>query len=586
MPEKDYLQRGGGCLNLESALCIPTTTLRHPTNIFTDFPTPYPLESSNSHGAVNGVTNLIPDTDNVAVSKAVDSCGTWRIIPARLALSLRLERLEPSWPPCLSRVPAMAPPATVCRLRLGVLGGGSSIRTLHPSLLPPHRSAQESSTIKVIWNGYRETVGPSSEWRVEVPSIYDAASSASHSTNDFLLPIPRNARERLILTLIAMRSPTQDKNDGNKNPKQTPSMLGSVSINWGSLSCLPSCTTNYFVDAQERQWSTTKDPSIGAMTVDLELRASSLLRSPAVQTSLLAHQALTSTKYEVGVCGDINMVELIRVQEQNLNDIVSECCRTAGFDIRVKLQLEQSPVSIPHVLSVSPIAARASPSAETQVPLSVLSLGDFRNPCLMERVPCVRFSWPWDNYWLALVERRTSLAPRRPWHFGSRRATSWRKPRRTKTRTDTGTVSVRLPLVLSGLDGSVGWPGCEKLGKGATNSVTESTAGLCRFKSGEVTHKHEQQPPVVFVEVFDMGSYAPLEQQAARSIQRLWRRALEALQDCRLWWKHDAIVRRYNAATCIQAHYRGLKDRVRAKVSKQEGLRKNEAAATIQRRWR
>ena len=83
-----------------------------------------------------------------------------------------------------------------------------------------------------------------------------------------------------------------------------------------------------------------------------------------------------------------------------------------------------------------------------------------------------------------------------------------------------------------------------------------------------------------------MGTYSRLEHKAAISIQRLWRRGLEALRNAKEWWEYDAETRRYNAAITVQAYYRGWKERLGVQAVKRKREIKGAAASVIQRRWR
>lgn len=619
-------RQGTGYVDLVCSLCIPIGT-RQQLSPAGDGHIP-PCSPDNEvipRDTVKDGVASPPRTKDVAVNGAVNNCGIWRVLPARIAMSLRLERLAPSRPSRPSRVPSVAPATSVCRLRLRILSGGLSARTSHPEMLQPRRSLLQldDPTVVVGWNGYDDSVGPRSEWQVKIPptGYVDDASSSSFF-NDVLLTVPQDGRDRLVLTLSFVTLQPQIARSASKEIKAETVTLGTVSIDWDGLSSIPCCTTNYFVDTRDGRSSSTRGLLPRPMPIDLELVAplSTLpstktlppahgvgVTSPSSSssTAVLSSSVTASDSPNCVVDGSVETVKAanansayVVVDKELRQSIQTGCCRTAGFSVRVTLQLEQSPAFVPHVLSLSPAAAR-SPAASSpsmsrasavttrKISASVFSLGDFRDPCRRVRVPFLRFLWPWDDYWLALTERRSSLVSGRPWRLGSRRAVSWPNPKTVKSKhcKTTGLVSIRLPLLLSGLDGSAAWPGSEQLRIGDANcALIEPTAGaLCDRR--ELTGWAPQHPTVL-IEAYDMGPYAPLEHQAARRIQRLCRRALDALQNARLWWEWEAEVQRWNAAVCVQAHYRGWKCCQWAQDIKREAERRNVAAAVIQRRCR
>ena len=572
----------------------------------------------------------IETAGSVAASLALlGRCLTWRVVPARIAISLRLERLARSRPPYnRSCVPSVGPEGSVCRLRLSILGGRASVRTRHPVSLLSRCSQPEPSTLVIGWNGHYETaVGPPSEWRVRLPPGHGDPLCPPDLSNDALLAIPGDCRDRLVLTLgvAASASQTQSSSTSENSAKELEAgMLGSVSIDWNGLSRLPLYSTGYFVDSRS---SSTSQPVVQPMSVDLELvaaRSSPQSPPPVGARSTLADQEVTSSNMVVthgpnsfcGVNGGAtagktapkNSTQLMgdgqeqeqeqekrREQEQakeqeQRNLLATSCCRTAGFCIRVALHLETSPVMVPHELSFLPAAA-CGPDALTRtitpkVPASHLYLGDFRDPCRRQRIPYLRFLWPWDDYYPARAERRTSLVSDQPWQLGSRRPVAWPKPTGTTSSTEhiNGEVSARLPVTLSGFDGSIAWAGDQELRKGSEGFWTdpESTVEENVHDLGEVPCRH----PVMVVEAYDMGTYSRLEHKAAISIQRLWRRGLEALRNAKEWWEYDAEMRRYNAAITVQAYYRGWKERLGVQAVKRKREIKGAAASVIQRRWR
>lgn len=627
--------------------------------------------------------STVASAGDVAPSLAsLGRCSTWRVVPARIAISLRLERLARSRPrpPYYSPscVPTVGPVGSVCRLRLSILGGGASVRTLHPESLLPRCSQLESPTLVIGWNGGTETAAGQlpSEWRVRVPPAGGDPLLPPDLSNGALLAIPRDGRDRLVLTLGLAGSPSQtpssSTSENNSEGKEKEAgLLGSVSIDWKGLSRLPLYSTGYFVDARS---SSTSGPVVPQpMYLDLELVAAcSSLQSPttaATRSTVSAGQQVTSSS-NVITAHDPNIDEVNsgataekvapsetskqpmgdqhakeqgqgqeqeqaeekhqqqqqdqqqeqkqerdqqqgqerekkeqklenkgeKEQEEQRNPLAASCLRTAGFTVRVALHLETSPIVVPYELCLTPAAARG-PATSTRtrrtpkVHAGQLSLGDFRDPCRRQRVPYLRFLWPWDDYYLALAGRRTSLVPDQPpWHLGSRRSVTWPKPRSNKSnKLVTGEVSARLPITLSGFDGSIGWAGDQELRKGAEGFWTdpESTEEETLHElGGELPRPVHRPATVMVVEAYDMGAYSRLEHRAAIRVQRLWRRGLEALRNAKEWWEYDAEMSRYNAAITVQAFYRGWKGRLGAQVAEREREMKGAAASILQRGWR
>lgn len=596
-------RREGGYFEVVSSLCVPTATR---------YCSAHDGQAHPSTAASSGTPSDTFDGERIVSTPntadhlgALGDCRSWRVLPARVALSLRQERLTPSRPPRPSRAPPVAPVDSVCRLRLAIQGVWASIRASHPGSLGPGHCPSESSTVMVGWNGYDATVGPSLEWPVKVPSAESVQCSSLRT--DILLEVPRHERSGLVLTLrvVAAPSPETDSRASKDSAAAEAAVagavtLGSVSIDWDGLSCLPVCYTGYFVDTP-----TTASPIQPPAVVDLELLACASPASSSVATanvhsgdSVACYKPATSalrrsapdesgTPREIGFCGR----------------------RTAGLFLRVGLQLETSPVSIPHALALSPVAARgpskaseAARSASSRAgvdrsgkgspPAGLFSPGDFRDPCRRQRLPYLRFSWPWDDFWAASIERRTSLIPRKPWRMGSRTSVVWTSKRVSTSdgiTTREGEVTGRLPLTLSGLDGSVEWPGSQELRNPTAEAVFSKASVDSAFGAMSPSRcENGQQPhhPVVLVEAFDMGPYARMEHRAAATVQRVWRRALDAVRSAREWWEYYATLDRHNAAVRVQAHYRGWKGRQASVVVKQEAAIRGAAAATVQRRWR
>lgn len=573
-----------GYTDLQCSLCVSTDEGRNRL--------PHPKQ--------DGIRGDSADIDSLQPTFCPGSGGmresrAWRVLPARIAMSVRLERLTPSRIPRPSRVPEVAPGNSVCRLRLNILGGGRSTRTSHPGSLRHGPSLSDSTTVAVGWNGCDRTVGPPLEWQIKVPPLCGNFAPTSALSNDILLDVPRDGRSGLTLTLSEVATPLRTHTgEGTEQGNGAVATLGSVTIDWDGLSCLSTSSTDYFVEPTDGRLASSKsNHALQPYTVNLEFLAPTRLAS--------GHEYRQEGRPTPGV------LEVTGENNQHSNTgPIAQCYRTTGFRIRVNLRLELSPASVPHLLSFSPVAARgpttilsgarATQQAEVgRLPADDISLGDFRDPCQKERLPYLRFSWPWDDGWLALTERRSTLVPRKPWRLGSRRAVTWTEQARTNRvgpkGLSEGLVSGRLPLTLSGLDGSVSWPGSEELqivredGRLLASS-SDSTTSVLAHDRRSLSRSVQQHTPVLFVEAYDMGPYAPLEHQAAKTLQRLWRRALGALRSAREWWEYYATIDRHNAATCIQRYHRGWIACRRVRVYKVEVALRGAAAAAIQRRWR
>lgn len=474
----------------------------------------------------------------------------------------------------------------MCRLRLGLRGGGQIIRASHPGTLSSRDTLPGPSAVVVGWNGYDTSVGPWREWPVEVPPACESPAQPSGVGTDLLLAVPRDGRSGLVLTLRVVVAGKGGAADAEADAAET---LGIVSIGWDGLSCLPVSGTEYLVETPSRN---------------------SLARPATVDLELLADVPLPSSPAAAGGarCTSIRGVESAPASPRapatggGIRPCHQGGRRTAGLYLRVNLQLETSPVSVPHALSLWPIAARGPTAGVSGIPgaatekgatgslsagaTTAVSLGDFRNPCRKQRVPYLHFSWPWDDYWSALTERRSSPIAQRPWQHGSRGAVSWARKGKTASGSniDEGNVSVRLPQRLSGLDGSVARPSSQEPRN--MDIGEDFLSGGEVYPLGARAQRRHPPPPALFVEAYDMGAYAPLEHRAAMVVQRVWRRALSALRGAREWGDYYATVDRYNAAVFVQAHYRGWRGRQRARVIKLEAAVRGAAAAVIQRRWR
>lgn len=592
---------GRGLVHLQCSLSVPTTTRNPPTGVECEYQPPTRVQgSSMRNGAVDDDrSNSTSSAADIPVDESVQECRVWRVLPARIAISLRLERLTPSRPPRPSRAPSVAPIDSLCRLRLTILGVEELIRTFHPGSLLPRHSLSETFTVMVGWNGYDETTGPPLEWPVKVPSICDIPAQYLDLGTGVLLAVPRDRRSSLVLTLRVLPSKRGMHIIPSKGGAET---AASVSIDWDGLACLPTCATDYYVETSAVRKLTLQP----ATTLDLEL----LTGNSSYFSSAAGVSAQGSRIFGEKTASGTAQLPTTDTNSKPRN--FGSCRQTAGLRVRVRIQLETSPVSAPHVLSLSPVAARGpaevynadpySPSRAEQpayrnLSPNEVSLGDFRDPCRRQRIPYLRFSWPWDDYWLALTERRSSLVPNKPWHLGSRHAVTWArttmsKQAATNTSVSEGEVSSRLPLNLSGLDGSVAWPGCQELRKvnhkeDCRSCSADSSLGFAGRRVGSRRPKQNYPPPpVLFVEAYDMGLYAPTEQRAVVAVQRVWRRAIDANRKSREWWEYYAMVDKQNAAVCVQAHYRGWRGRQRAQVVKRKVAVRHAAAAVTQRRWR
>lgn len=600
---------GGNRINLVCPLCIPTA-ISETTSL--------PEASGGSAGQDRwkrrdiSIPQVTDETEAIQPSERYIVCcrGAWRVMPARLALSMTLERLSASRPPRLTRAPIAAFGGRLCRLRVGFVGRGTSVRASHPNVARPERFLPPGTAIFVGWNGCSDTVGPVSEWQVQLCKRGD--SMTSDLNEDVILSVPPRGRERLLLNLFLKRPAGSTAGESQiraaVDPNEEMVTLGQASIDWDGLSCLPRHATNYFVETMDGR-SSTNDSLFRGMPVDLELVAptSSIAISPPAHSrgemSPTAMEPICSRPNEnprrplVASTGD----------NQQRSRLVSDCRTTAGVSLRVFLRLEESPSYVHHELSLMPVAAGGpgscisilpivgprDSSSRLEFPGSMVSPGDFRDPCRMDRVPYLRFSWLWDDRRLSLVERRTSLVPPRAWKVAARRAVVW--PRTTGRLADrctnrTGRITARLPLMSSGIDDCVSWPGRKQFRGGQLQDapLLYVEDGVHR-ECSELYEWNQRRPlgfPVLIVQAYDMGNYRPLEHRATRIIQSIWRRAIGALERERLRRERDEDVRRYDAAVCVQENYRGWKARNCARVAREEEERRNARAAVIQRAWR
>lgn len=589
-------------------MCLPTTTNPSSKGVGVD---PGAQDNDARRATmVEGVPDSMTPEGQSGARGGVDGSIAWRVLPLRLAISLRLERLAPSRPPRPSRLASTAPTGpSVSRLRLSIKDN-ILFRASHAGLLLPRQSLlnDPSTAVVVGWNGHDDTVGSLSE--------YDLSSTEASSglENDLLLAVPEHGRSALVLTVTVVKRVSRAregyiaKGDERGTARIT---LGTVTIGWDGLSCVHAYDTDYFVDPMDGRSSSL--PHLRPMAVNLEL----------VAPKSEPHQHTTSSPRDTGTA--LALLEASKVNGGMYGGggrdggIDNRCqqisgCRTAGFSIWLNLQLEQSPTNIPYALSLSPVAAGGSSSLSDVTPIAPasVSLGDFRDPSRRERIPYLQFAWPWDDQRETLIERRRCRVPSRPWRLPSlgdgeqpgrhhQGVVTWPNAKETDNEIpDNGTVSIHLPLVMSALDGNILLrPGnasqqlWTNLDSGTTESVVmgganEGGEAGCDGRTGPTATRpvYQQQPAIVFVEAYDMGTYAPSERQAAMIIQHLWRRALEGLLRARLWWEWDGEVCRYNAAVRVQACYRGWEGRRRVQEVKRQSVRRGVAAVTIQCQWR
>lgn len=610
VPRQEQKSGSGGehRISLVCSLCIPTTTSKT-----SSLPEAAGGSTGQDRWKQHSITMPQATEETGAIQpieRDIVRCReAWRVVPARLSLSMTLERLSASRPPRLTREPTAAFEGPLCRLRVGFIGRGASVRASHPDVARPERFLPPGTAIFVGWNGCSDTVGPVSECQFQLCKRDD--SVALDLKEYVILPVPPRGRERLFLTLFLKRpaGSTSDKSQGRIAVDSDAEMetLGQASIDWDGLSCLPRYATNYFVDTMNGR-SSINDNLLRGMPVDLELvspMTSTAISPPAHSRGEVSPTAMSP------VCSRSNedprrplataaaTAANKSTTNQQRSPLVSDCRITAGVSLRFFLRMEESPSFVHHELSLMPVAAggpgscistfpivgpRASLSG-LAVPESMVSPGDFRDPCRRERVPYLRFSWLWDDRRLSLVERRTSLVPPRAWQVGARRAVVW--PRTTGRLADTcttrtGRVTVRLPLMPSGID--------EQLrGYQLQGTLSLSLEDGVYRECGEIIGRNQRRllgVPVLFVQAYDTGSYRPLEHQAARTIQSIWRRAIRALERAQLWRERDENVRRHDAAVRVQENYRGWKVRNCVRAARQEAERRSAGVVVIQRAWR
>lgn len=230
----------------------------------------------------------------------------WKIRPARLAMSLRVERLQTTRPSLPLRAPPQAPPGyAVCRLRLGI--AGISVRASHPGFgrVSLARLIESTATVTVRWNGYDDGVGAFSAWRVPLVAPAGNGAVAGSGQNDLLLPVPKNNRRGLLLSLSVQRPNFRQvsQSTGGWIAKEVIDdnhhFSGVVNIGWDGLSCLPVNRTDFFVDAQDGLFMTNESGRRPSLAVTLELLA--VLQTPrqplkqAAASTLPVADASTST---------------------------------------------------------------------------------------------------------------------------------------------------------------------------------------------------------------------------------------------------------------------------------------------------
>ena len=589
-------EEDGHRLNLVCSLCVPTTSVE--------------ISSLSSADDAAGQDREKWRGSTYTADGDPAHCRAWRVLPARLALSMRLERLLASRPSRPALVPPAAPEGCVCRLRIGLVGRGASLRESHPDVSSPGRFLKPGTTIVVGWNGYSSTVGPRSEWQLPLRGVDDAMVSGP--SDDILLPVPPLDRERLVLTLGLRRQADERTSDLSYDEASLPGAelfrQGRVTIDWDGLSCLPLNATNYFVDTKDDR-SSKNDVRLSTMPMGLELFTPT---SPAVRPLReISRLGVSPSRMDPTLtCVDSENDDVTKTNPER-SQIVAGCRVTAGVSLRLSMRLEESPVRVPHELLLTPIAAggpgscfsdtlfkdpQAAPTRPAARSSIIVSPGDFRDPCRRERVPYLRFSWPWDDRRVSLVERRTSLVPSRAWRMGARRAVVWPKTGTVHLSGDRpirkGNVGVHLPLVMSGIGQWASPSGSEQLrgdpadvlkqnASSADNEGSQEHGGFTGRERGSLARS-----PVLVVEVFDMGHYGASEHRAARTVQRLWRRAVGALDCAQLLHNRNIEVRWHNAAAHLQMNYRGWKGRLRARAVRKEVKRMIAGATALQRRWR
>lgn len=471
----------------------------------------------------------------------------WKVLPARLAISIRLERLEAVRSPRALRASPMGIFDYVCRLRLSIIG--MTVLASHPAL-GLNRRLMEMVSVGVRWD---RNDGETMEETVTGPCYVTPSrtNGSGWEQGDILLSVPVSRKDLVLAISVQSRagSSIYDENlDGDLG--KAGSMIGEARIDWSGLACLPTRRTNYFVDTPDTDSPLRGKPDNIPPPVLLTLELLSPLSRPPSTSASYTHVSTTSFHDDV--------LERNTSQSQKL--------QTAGLHISLKLSLEESPAFMPHVLEFSPIAARA----RDKVPFRKrnVTVGDFRNPSRFERFPYLCLVWPpeWNKPDLERNSRK-GLVPHHPWKAtGRHREATW--PQETAC-TRTGIVSVRLPVVLPGVNGGE----C-------------TTLGIEREDHTEKAQDEALRSAAVLVNVYDMGPCTSEEHRSATIIQCAWRQGLACRQAQRLVWKREAEYHRQEAAVRIQVQYRswmGWKYGREVKWDKQERER---AATAIQCAWR
>lgn len=614
-------------LEVESALCIPQhispsgKTPRASAEVLRDIlVSPVRLEDGASErdtGYQNATADGPDGMEDTLPCSSVRYPVGWKVLPARIAISLRLERLEPSRIPRPQRAPPVAPLGSVTRLRVSV--AGISLRDSHPGLvLLSERSLVDAVVVSVGWNGYEDDVGTPSQWHMMPWTIGNSAMEVS-AKDDLLLDVPRH-RNGLVLTVslglpdatVGFFRGSNGEVTEEKDEEENLDVLGVARIGWDGLACLRVDPTDYFVDAADgmKTWSRHDDAALPRPSmVSLELASSTSLPVFAAGSPRASTAQTMTTNTKLGGNHGFRSVENDTPSFSSDNRALTQpqccCLRTAGLEVRVGLRMEESPAFIPHLLAFSPAAAgRDRPRArrlksrdpKPRTTTSTVALGDFRNPCRMERVPFLRFAWPWDeDNGAGAVETRRgprrSLVPPRAWKIdGRRRAVAW--PSEGISGSGTGTVPVPLPLIPSGLSaGGEAWPGSVFLRKDCLSRTTRcgsTTQGMNNVLEPSRQNARPLFPRSdgVLVEVFDMGPYSTLEHLEAEKIQRVWRQAIALHRKAELWWEWEAKCARWSAAIRVQTCYRAWNGRQYANRVERDAARRGVAAVVIQRGWR
>lgn len=535
-------------------------------------------------------SGVSPTTDEEKQDKAIG----WRILPARLAISLRLERLEASRPARPERVLPIAPPNSVCRLRLHLQG--ISVLSSHPDLISAQRLL-ESSSVALSLEGSDASDGvfkgfSSRSWRVPCRRT----KVMCRKQGDFLLPIPKLRKGLSLKVSLASQAAALD---ATKDPLDAGITVGEVRIDWQGLACLPVDRTDYFAMPSEAKPLSRDTPgsTAGYPSVTLELNApsSSSWRCPPTRPSSSQVAPLSTTGvFSSSLRGDPSgpvFEEGALVTKSTQKQACGR--RTAGVVIRLRLHLEESRIFVPYVLEFSPVEARGGTHAnhhgqarEQRTFTSLVSLGDFRNPSRLERFPYLRFGWPRkrneaSSGWVWVSSR----VPCYPWVAnGTRKAVTWSdRPRHDVNRI------VSVPLL-------AGHTGAHEASPRKTREIPRAGGmhGVMNLVGPSAScanalrrpRKSTSRSDLVLVAAYDMGWYAPAEHRASETIGRFWRKTLRERRDRRRVREAEAERFRHDAATRFQALYRGWRGRRRAGLARALLEERRKASRVIQRAWR